>query len=533
MVSTTSDPVAAVRALQPDIRAAAEQTERDRKPTAAIIEKLLDAGLFDVIKPKSIGGAETDVITMMRIIEEASIADASIGWCVGIGVGTSIIAGSVSEAVAREVFAPKTVQGGAFAPTGRGTLERGGIRVTGRWQFASGSPHCSWLSGGTIIFDGAAPRMMAPDMPDWRMPLFPRADVELIDTWHTGGMRGTGSNDIAVKDLFVPDDHVVMMGRTEPVQTGPLYRYPIIGFLALTIAPVATGMARRALDETLALAQTKVALGTRKTVKDRHRTASAGRSGGGVARRPRLHVRSGARDLGHDGPGRHGDDAAARKPAALLRACDERIGKGRRHRVSHGWRHGDLRDERAAAHHARRAHRDAARPALDQQLRGRRPRAHGFGSGAVPVLKPVGDARKATLNQGLGKLVAVQAQEEALLDLDVVQLRVSAPNSQPSAVSREVGHVAGHLEALDRASPSKNLTLALFDRGRCVIHSTAASRQISSRRISLTRRSTYVRSMVGSLRIFRTSLSCISEWLSFAQYSLAMIRSSAEITCTS
>jgi indole-3-acetate monooxygenase len=269
MVSTTADPVAAVRALQPDVRAAAEQTERDRKPTAAIIEKLLDAGLFDLIKPKSIGGAETDVITMMRVIEEASIADASIGWCVGIGVGTSIMAGSVSEAVAREVFAPKTVQGGAFAPTGRGTLEGGGIRVTGRWQFASGSPHCSWLSGGTIVFDGDAPRMMAPDMPDWRMPLFPRADTEIIDTWHTGGMRGTGSNDIAVKDLFVPDDHVVMMGRTEPVQSGPLYRYPIIGFLALTIAPVATGMARRAIDETMELAQTKVALGTRKTVKDR------------------------------------------------------------------------------------------------------------------------------------------------------------------------------------------------------------------------------------------------------------------------
>jgi alkylation response protein AidB-like acyl-CoA dehydrogenase len=269
MVSTTFDPVAAVRALQPDIRAAAEQTERDRKPTAEIIEKLLDAGLFDLIRPRSIGGAETDVVTMMRVIEEASTADASIGWCLGIGVGTSIMAGSVSEDVAREVFAPGTVQGGAFAPTGRGTLEQGGIRVTGRWQFASGSPHCSWLSGGTIIFDADTPRMMAPDMPDWRMPLFPRAAVEMIDTWHTGGMRGTGSNDIAVKDLFVPDDHIVMMGRTEPVQSGPLYRYPIIGFLALTIAPVATGMARRALDETLMLAQTKVALGTRKTVRDR------------------------------------------------------------------------------------------------------------------------------------------------------------------------------------------------------------------------------------------------------------------------
>jgi alkylation response protein AidB-like acyl-CoA dehydrogenase len=168
MVSAVVDPVAAVRALQPDIRAAAEQTERDRKPTPEIINKLLDAGLFDLIKPKAIGGVETDPITMMRVIEEASHADASIGWCVGIGVGTSIMAGSVNEAVAREVFAPKTVQGGAFAPSGRAQAEDGGIRVTGRWQFASGSPHCSWLSGGTIVFDGDAPRMMAADMPDYR-----------------------------------------------------------------------------------------------------------------------------------------------------------------------------------------------------------------------------------------------------------------------------------------------------------------------------------------------------------------------------
>lgn len=269
MVSTATDPIAAVVALQPEIRAAAEQTERDRQPTPEIVAKLVDAGLFDLIKPKSIGGAETDVITMMRVIEEASHADASIGWCVGIGLGTSIMSGSVSEAVAREVFAPKTVSGGAFAPSGRGTIVDGGIRVTGRWSFVSGSPHCSWLSGGTIIFDADAPRMMSADMPDWRMPMFPRAHAEILDTWHTGGMRGTGSHDIAVKDIFVPGDHVVLMGRTEPVQTGPLYRYPIIGFLALTIAPVATGMARRAIDETLELAQTKVSLGTRKTVKDR------------------------------------------------------------------------------------------------------------------------------------------------------------------------------------------------------------------------------------------------------------------------
>jgi alkylation response protein AidB-like acyl-CoA dehydrogenase len=259
----------AARALHSDVRAAADDTERDRKPTPAIISKLIDAQLFDLVKPKSIGGLETDVITMMRVIEETSIGDASIGWCVGIGVGTSIMSGSVSEAVAREVFAPRTVSGGAFAPNGRGTPTDGGIRVTGRWPFISGSPHCTWLSAGTLVYDGDQPRMLAPGVPDWRMPLFPRKDVEILDTWHTGGMRGTGSHDISVSDLFVPDDHVIQMFTGKPVQEGPLYRYPTIAFLALTIAPVATAIARHAIDEVVDLAMKKVALGTQKTVRER------------------------------------------------------------------------------------------------------------------------------------------------------------------------------------------------------------------------------------------------------------------------
>lgn len=88
MTSTTDlDAVAAVRALVPDIRAAADETERNRRPSPAIIQKLINAGIFDLIKPKSIGGIETDVMTMMRVIEEAAIGDASIGWCLGIRLG--------------------------------------------------------------------------------------------------------------------------------------------------------------------------------------------------------------------------------------------------------------------------------------------------------------------------------------------------------------------------------------------------------------------------------------------------------------
>jgi alkylation response protein AidB-like acyl-CoA dehydrogenase len=125
--------------------------------------------------------------------------------------------------------------------------------VTGRWPFASGCTHCTMLVGGCFV---TAAEGSAPAPPEYRMAIFPVDEVEIIDTWNVSGMRGTGSHDIEVKDVFVPEERMLAL-NTPPCVEGPTYRYPPMGFLALTISPIPLGIARRAIDELIALAAGK------------------------------------------------------------------------------------------------------------------------------------------------------------------------------------------------------------------------------------------------------------------------------------
>lgn len=264
-----NDFVRAAAALGPEIRASADDTERGRDVTSALLDKLIDARLFDLVLPRSIGGVEADIETMVRVIEAISNHDGATGWAVGIGLGTSVVSAFVDDSTAREIFTPRAIIGGPMAPNGRAVPVDGGYRVTGRWPFASGSPHCAWLIGGSIVFEGDTPRMMAGGMPDWRITVFPRADVEIVDTWSVMGLRGTGSHDIVVTDAFVPERRAISFVGTQPKQPGPLYAFATLGFLALTVAPVATGVARRAIDEFVTLAHAKTSTGQSVPLKDR------------------------------------------------------------------------------------------------------------------------------------------------------------------------------------------------------------------------------------------------------------------------
>jgi alkylation response protein AidB-like acyl-CoA dehydrogenase len=256
-------------ALQPTIRDFADQTERMRQCPPALVEILHKHRMFDMILPKVYGGLETDIVTMVRVLEELAVADGSTAWSVGIGCGTSIISAAMPEATAREVFQPRVVTGGAQAPNGRAVRVDGGFRVNGRWGFASGCTHCSWLVGGTLVMDGDAPRMLDGGMPDWRTMLFPMSDIEIIDTWYVSGLRGTGSRDMQVKDVFVPNERAISLITPTRYVDGPMYRFPVLGFLALTIAPISLGIARRAIDELLTLAGSKTPMGATNKLRDR------------------------------------------------------------------------------------------------------------------------------------------------------------------------------------------------------------------------------------------------------------------------
>jgi len=252
-----------VRALAPDIQAEADRIERDRRLPLALVRTLARAGVFRLCVPRALGGEEADPATLIAVLEELAHADGSTGWCAMIGATSGLVSAYLPDAEARAIYgtSPDVVTGGVFAPTGSAVRENAHYRVSGRWRFASGCQHCDWLMGGCLVHDDGPPRA--------RMVLFPATDAEIIDTWTVSGLRGTGSHDIAVRELRVPTSRSVSITHDRPLAPGALYAFPLFGLLALGIAAVALGIARRALDEILTLAGAKTPTGGRRTLAER------------------------------------------------------------------------------------------------------------------------------------------------------------------------------------------------------------------------------------------------------------------------
>jgi indole-3-acetate monooxygenase len=209
--------------------------------------------------PASLGGGEVPVAGILKAIEVLATADAAPAWCVMIHSSSSVLGAYLRPEIAVEIFGSGgAVLGGVYAPLGRATSADGGYRVSGRWPFASGSQHCDWLCGGAML-DDRRPRLM----------LFPAAEVTIHDTWHVSGLAGTGSNDIAVTDVFVPGGRSVELANDRPVEQGPLYKFPVFGLLALGIAAVALGIGRGAIADILELAGGKTPTGSRRKLAER------------------------------------------------------------------------------------------------------------------------------------------------------------------------------------------------------------------------------------------------------------------------
>lgn len=265
-----ASPLEAVRALAPAIRERADEIEQGRRVPIDLVRGLADAGAFRMCVPQALGGGETDVVTLLDVIEETARADGSAGWIVMIGATSGLISGYLPLEVAREIYGrPDVVTGGVFAPRGEAVVVEGGYRARGRWAFGSGSEHCSWLLGGCVVVDGGTPRMLGRGIPDSRMMLFPASDVRIIDTWTVSGLRGTGSHDLEVSDVFVPAARAVSLITDRPQAEGPLFRFPVFGLLALGIAAVATGIARTAIDELIGIAGAKTPTGSKRLLGER------------------------------------------------------------------------------------------------------------------------------------------------------------------------------------------------------------------------------------------------------------------------
>jgi alkylation response protein AidB-like acyl-CoA dehydrogenase len=234
--------------LAPKIRAAGDEMERIRRIPPTIAQAMKAAGVFGMVLPRSWGAPELDPLTQIRVIEALAMAEGSAGWCAMIGCDSGYITAFLEDDVAREMYPDIRVSTAAtVSTTGQALPVRGGYRVSGRFPFSSGCHHSEWLWAGCKVIDDGRERVNDKGIPETRTCFLKLSEVEILDTWHTTGLRGTGSHDLAVRDVFVPIERTFTFQDPKLVKRpGPLYAFPLM-FNAKGAAP-ALGIARHAID---------------------------------------------------------------------------------------------------------------------------------------------------------------------------------------------------------------------------------------------------------------------------------------------
>lgn len=264
----TADVLARARVLAPAIAAAAPRIDAARELPADLLDAMHAAGLFRLLLPRALGGAELHPATLFAVMEIVAAADASAAWCLAQAAGCSMAAAYLAPDAARHVFGdPHAVL--AWGP-GRGEAVpvAGGYRVTGVWNFASGGRHATWFGGRCRIStsDGVSRE---------RTVLFPRAAVTLTDVWDVIGLRGTGSDRYAVTEVFVPEalgfapDYTLVPEADTPRHAdGTLYRLPAQSVYGCGFAGIALGIARGAMEAFATLAREKSPRGGAPTLRE-------------------------------------------------------------------------------------------------------------------------------------------------------------------------------------------------------------------------------------------------------------------------
>jgi alkylation response protein AidB-like acyl-CoA dehydrogenase len=255
-----------VRSLGEQADARAVEIEATRRLPDDLAAALVDTGLLRAWVPAAYGGDETDVATVLSAVEELAFYDGATAWCGMIGASTSLAAGLLPPDWGKTIYGdPAAVTAGFAMPAGRARrTDDGGLVVTGHWQWGSFSHHATWLGGGCVVEgeERAAPFVF-----------FEPGQVELLDTWHVAGLKGTGSTDYEVHDAVIPQGRWIdMFFGPGPTVDGPLWRFPMLGVLALNIAAVGLGLARRAQHELVEVAGAKKPAQSSRTLAERQAT---------------------------------------------------------------------------------------------------------------------------------------------------------------------------------------------------------------------------------------------------------------------
>lgn len=256
----------AAREIRPQILARREEIEAGRRLPEGLAGDLARAGFFRACLPAAYGGHDLNPLEALEVYEELARADASVAWCVWNG-NTNWTTARLPRETAHAVFAdPGAIVANSTRPSGQATIVEGGYRVNGRWSLVSGCQLSTWLILLSGVHEEGQPRRTASGAPELRFMLFPTAESEIIDTWTSGGLRGTGSHDVVARDVYVPAAFASY--HDDPLTLPePRYGCPRVARVVAGLGAIALGVARGAIETLVGLAAEKRLMGARDAVR--------------------------------------------------------------------------------------------------------------------------------------------------------------------------------------------------------------------------------------------------------------------------
>jgi len=246
-----------------------DETEADRDLPASIVSELVEAEMYRLALPSKLGGPEVDPVSCLEIFERLARSEAAAAWTVWNSALPCLFARYLGDDVREQLFGnPDGRYASSTRPSGRMVRENGAYRMSGRWALVSGCTHADWIGLMCRVETDGEVEMLSPQMPHMRMGFVPRSALEIVDTWHVGGLRGTGSHDV------VADDVVVAAERTftpaDPIRMKHAYaRMPITATMSAGHAAICLGIASAALHAVLELAPRKTSTDALKSLPHR------------------------------------------------------------------------------------------------------------------------------------------------------------------------------------------------------------------------------------------------------------------------
>lgn len=262
--------IRAAREIRPVLERNRLKAEAECRLPDESANAMADAGLLRAFLPTELDGYEVDMCTMMKIIETTAVAESAAGWCLQTPLTYAFYSGILDASVAKKIWGPKRAAvAGGFNPVGKITRDKDGWRVTGNWAWGTSQYMATWMLGNCTVYEDGKPKIGPDGVPLYRQVFVPREQTRVVSNWNVMGLKGTGSDDYAMDDLFVPDEFTCEMFAPKPRIERTLYRLPLATIFAVSIAAPPLGMARRALDEFRSVAERKVPMAFTKPLRER------------------------------------------------------------------------------------------------------------------------------------------------------------------------------------------------------------------------------------------------------------------------